>query len=449
MFFIIVKNIKAFLTDENFAEVYAMSAELLKCQLKGDGTCSSCSIKASDDVIISCGKCKMLFHAVCSSFENEICTRSFFKLWKTSKQNFIWYCNSCLTSLELDAASNDTTRINNLEQQLKSINSTFDEMKELIMLTIPKESSKASNTSGNNDLNNRELPESNTVKSIETDEPNANPWNVQSKVTILKDNLGHLPDLAQLEKNVIHNNLKVKKATHDPNGNVVLICPSAKDAIAVHDQATKDLPHNTVLEPRSASSVINIVGFQTKHELNTLYDLLIKSNIALSSLKGKSLDEIKMFFNMVAVKPCAKNPSVFRAVVRISKTLRHQIRLANNKLKVGFYLCQVYDRILAKRCNNCQTFGHWADQCPITNQVVCAHCSENHATNECEAATYKCTNCAKSNVFDCHHSANSADCPSYKKYRDSLKNETNKNSSTDSNMQSNDGSHYSSFLDLT
>ena len=109
--------------------------------------------------------------------------------------------------------------------------------------------------------------------------------------------------------------MKVKKATHDKQGNIVLVCPSAQDAVAVREQATKEFPKNTVLEPRSPSSVINIVGFRNNYDENTLNDLLISANSALSSLRDKPHDEVEMFFDIVAVKPCAKNPSVFRAVV--------------------------------------------------------------------------------------------------------------------------------------
>ena len=51
----------------------------------------------------------------------------------------MWFCDACLTSFELDAASNDTTRINNLEKEMGNMTSRLEEMKELIMLTIPKD----------------------------------------------------------------------------------------------------------------------------------------------------------------------------------------------------------------------------------------------------------------------------------------------------------------------
>ena len=59
----------------------------------------------------------------------------------------MWFCDSCLTSFELDAASNDTTRINNLEKEMGNMTSKLEEMKELIMLTIPKDKN---DTNGNN-----------------------------------------------------------------------------------------------------------------------------------------------------------------------------------------------------------------------------------------------------------------------------------------------------------
>ena len=338
----------------------------------------------------------------------------------------MWFCDTCLTSFEFDAASNDTARINKLETQLNVINSRFDEMKDLIVST-QSNSSESVNVHQNSDVQIKEnnTNQENERKTRENKEAlairNVNPWKVQSRVTILKDNLGNVPNLTEFEKKALGNNLKVKKATHDKQGNIVLVCPSAQDAVAVREQATKEFPKNTVLEPRSPSSVINIVGFRNKHDENTLNDLLISANSALSSLRDKPHDEVKMFFDIVAVKPCAKNQSVFRAVVRVSKTLRHLIRLSKDKLKVGFYICSVYDRTTAKRCNKCQAFGHWSSSCTEVNSV-CAKCGENHDTRgcECDSNSFHCVNCAKVSGADCNHSANSPTCPAYIAYRNSL-----------------------------
>ena len=404
-----------------------MCTTLLKCQLKGDGTCSSCSVTAPDDTIIKCVKCKMLFHAVCSSFENEICNKSLYKVFtqKSTKRNFMWFCDSCLTSFELDAASNDTTRINNLEKEMGNMTSKLEEMKELIMLTIPKDKN---DTNGNNtkqpiqdiDQSSRTGKNTNTVNQSQGT-ANNNPWHVPSKITILKDTLGHIPDLAEFEKNVLEKNLNIKKVTHDKKGNIVLQCPTAHDAVAVHEQATKDLPRHTILEPRSPSCIINVVGFYTEHDVDTIHELLIKGNVAFSALKDKPLEDVKKLFNILTVKPCAKNNSMYQAVIRVSKSLRHQIKLTNNRLKVGFYSCPVYDRILAKRCNRCQDYGHWADQCPKENPIVCAKCSGNHDTSSCVSTTLKCVHCAKISGTESCHSAASPSCPSYFKYRDTVK----------------------------
>ena len=411
------------------AESTVMST-LLKCQLEKDGKCSSCSNVVPDDSIIGCTKCKLLFHAVCPTYENEICNKTLFKMFsaKSTKCNFMWFCDPCLTSFEFEVTANDTARINNLEHQIKTMNSRFDEMKELILNTMSKDNQNAGKSNTQNKLksNNDSVKQSVEIEETTEDILNVNPWQVQSRVTILKDNLGNIPDLSEFERKAMDKNLNVKKATHDKKGNIILVCPSAQDALAVHEQATKDFPLNTVLDPKSPTSVINIVGFRTNHSVDILYELLIKANASLSSLQCKPLTEVKMCFDIVAVKPCAKNPSVFRAVVRVSKALRHQIKLSKDKLKIGFYVCSVYDQILAKRCNKCQTFGHWSNECTANTNVVCARCGKNHDTQNCESTTYNCVNCAKTSGVDCDHSANSTNCPAYIAYRDSLQHKANK-----------------------
>ena len=95
---------------------------------------------------------------------------------------------------------------------------------------------------------------------------------------------------------MLEKNLNIKKVTHDKKGNIVLQCPTAHDAVAVHEQATKDLPRHTILEPRSPSCIINVVGFYTEHDVDTMHELLIQGNVAFSALKDKPLEDVKKTF---------------------------------------------------------------------------------------------------------------------------------------------------------
>ena len=83
--------------------------------------------------------------------------------------------------------------------------------------------------------------------------------------------------------------------------------------------------------------------------------------------------------------------------------------------------CKVYDRYNIKRCYNCQTYGHYAKDCPTKEVPVCGKCSEQHNTRDCTSVTSKCINCMIDNCDDYEHPTFSIKCPSLIKEQNQLK----------------------------
>ena len=89
-------------------------------------------------------------------------------------------------------------------------------------------------------------------------------------------------------------------------------------------------------------------------------------------------------------------------------------------------MCKIYDQYHVKRCNNCQSFGHFYKDC--SNQaVVCANCGGNHSTRDCTSRTSKCVNCVKEGgpIAECEHRADDAGCPSLRKQQEKMKKNLN------------------------
>ena len=91
-------------------------------QLLDDGKCHSCSSQVDDNEIIKCFQCKAGFHAVCDG-SNDICNKSLLVLYKqkSSKRNFTWFCDKCLTHLEAidtEAQTSQTRKVDDLEKKI-------------------------------------------------------------------------------------------------------------------------------------------------------------------------------------------------------------------------------------------------------------------------------------------------------------------------------------------
>ena len=116
-------------------------------QLNDNGICSTCNILSLEMEYVQCGICKLKFHAVCNSStgDDKWATKSMIATFKASstKRNFQFLCNYCLTSLENKLGDLDGQRIRKMEENMENINKELAEIKSA--LVAQKEEPVASN----------------------------------------------------------------------------------------------------------------------------------------------------------------------------------------------------------------------------------------------------------------------------------------------------------------
>ena len=108
-----------------------------------------------------------------------------------------------------------------------------------------------------------------------------------------------------------------------------------------------------------------------------------------------------------------KTPNLYKAVVRVSSDIRQAIERSGDHLNIGLTSCSVYDDFFIRRCNKCQGFNHWKDDCPADIPAICGRCGESHDTKSCKSTTVKCANCMKAGFSDISHESSSGKCQAY------------------------------------
>ena len=375
------------------------------CYISDNGSCITCKVAIDDNEVLQCFSCSKNFHALCKNTGNQICNKSLLTLLlqRSTKKNFVWYCDNCLTRLELNNAESKSSQ----SEKVEALENKIDLLTEKV-----------------NTISNALAPLDNSapLQINRGQKRTPNVWKNTSKVTILKNNLSGAPNLQQLEQRVVDDGIEVTSSKRTPGGDFIITCPTSSAANKVKALANTLLPDHVVKDPHVKYSWINVVGFETNHSLDDVFKMLVNNNYVFESLKGKTIEHAAEFLEVKLVKPCLKNPNIYRALLKVSNSLRAVIKRGQDKLRIGLYNCQVYDQApQIRRCNKCQRFGHWVAECNDQNGKACAKCASlSHETRNCpDSSVPKCINCSRAGVANLHpaHTADSPICPCFIEFR--------------------------------
>ena len=402
-----------------------------KFQLDVKGSCKSCKKTPIDTDLLKCYLCKGLFHGTCSEDKNEqVAAKTTVRNFNlaSTKNNFKFLCNCCLTKFEIDQSKADSDRLTVVENNVGDIKSELAELK-----TLLKNGISSQPIEGVSELKD-DLSE---IKSMinsgscsDSSDKKDNIWHNEERLKVLKippsnpmlilNNRGDANN-NDVEKTIVDNKIPVTKTFKNNKGDLVLVC----ETVDSRDKLKTLIANSdTKIDTKSVDEKkpgITIVGMNYEMSKSEVVEQIISQNqfIRNLSLSNDINDHIKIH----DIKPTKAKPGVFQAFASVSALLRKGIKTFNDKLTVGITVCKVYDRFNVRRCNNCQGLGHFYKECPTPNVPVCANCAGSHSTNNCTSNNKVCINCK--NAGDPHSHA--ASDPLCKTMLDRLENMKSKN----------------------
>ena len=106
-------------------------------QLTSDGKCKSCNTQVEDHEILKCFKCKSNYHCLCNG-SSAICNKSLLTLYlqKSTKKNFKWFCDVCLTQLEInetETMTSHTQKVNDLENKIDMLSAQVSSITDILV----------------------------------------------------------------------------------------------------------------------------------------------------------------------------------------------------------------------------------------------------------------------------------------------------------------------------
>lgn len=376
--------------------------------INGEGKCTSCSQVCSKSEILCCCSCESSFHAVCSSVDKKeyLCTTSYLKMYysSTSKSNFKWFCDSCLTTFEVSKTATVDDRIGHLTSQVSKMVSNMNELNQTV-------ASLQQNQLQDGKHNNDDFPQpawvdpnrTQAVKSSLLIKPTA------GTTTSLSNDLGKIRDIA------VNNNIQVRNVGISKSGNTFIHCSSTADRNKLQPLLSDNYQGREIIPLKENLPHITINGIIQVDDEDITGDKVLRQicnqNPVIADLK-ESGEELKVLFVRKQI-----TSKTIMAVVKVGTKIRDAIKHNGNRLFIGISSCRVFDRFFVKRCNKCQSFGHYKDQCK--GHAVCGYCAESHCSEDCpikdskDCSLLKCHNCKENGLDYIGHSTFWPKCPSY------------------------------------
>ena len=381
-------------------------------KLDGDGNCAACGKLSLQGEHIQCFTCKDNFHVVCTAAgaDDKVATKTTVSgfLLPSTKRNFMFNCDRCLTELEMRMADTESRRVDILENKMDGIDTQLAEIKKLL-----NTKTKATEVvQGKEKVANQEKYsiwfDKERLKSVKAPEPKA-----VLVINATPDSQKNTENRNAIEKVVMDNGISLTETYENRSGNLVLVCESQEARDRLKNVVENGNQGIEMSSPKTKQKPITIVGLPKSYKEEEIVDLLLKNDfISNFAVANKIEDHLKIH----VVKPLRNNPKVFQVFASVSPILRDGINQFRDRVLVGISSCRVYDRSQTRRCNNCQHFGHFAKECPTADEPSCGKCSGDHRTDQCSSEEKKCINCVRKNVAESNHTAFDHKCPTLMKH---------------------------------
>ena len=238
-----------------------------KFVLDSSGVCSVCTDSPSENELIRCATCKLVFHALCptASDENFICRMSFLKLWHgpSVRANFKWYCDTCLTAQEERAVSSMEDRFDKLLTMFTALSADVASLKS--GLNSDRNAYNTSHTLPSHTVGTQNSNVSLPVDTAWSDKKRMQ--NVKASLVIkqkagISTDVDKSSELSRLKNVAVENGIAVSRVGYDKKGNTFIDCRSVNDRNKLQPLLATDLIDKEVSVIKEKSPCISIVGIQ-------------------------------------------------------------------------------------------------------------------------------------------------------------------------------------------
>ena len=422
------------------------------------GTCSTCDGKVQSTAVITCKLCNDIYHAVCprSTKQNKICNETLLKSYSqnSTKDNFMWYCDTCLTMNEHDTKCSLQEKLNAILLKFDLLSSTLNSVKNEVanntkhimesrtctigintnaetVQPISQQSEISSKNVAPSDSDNawsKRLPVNQKQATASSDGKSYSRIVKKKNATILlkcSEN-GEKPDAKQIREVAIAYGIPINRVNFTANNNAVISLPSTevRDTLKPLLAAKPSLKKHAVANLEEKLPAITVLDIREELVESEFMDMMKVQNPTIATLidQGEGFTDVTLAIKQVG------NHKFTQVHATVSLKLRTAIKKNGDRIYIGLSSCRVVDKFGILRCYKCHNHSHVAKNCSGT--ACCGYCSaENHESNSCELKSniyenksrLNCINCKRRSLNSQGHSVFWSLCPINKQFREKAK----------------------------
>ena len=310
------------------------------CIIDQSGSCTECKKEADDNEILQCQSCEVFCHATCG--EGTPSKPQLINFKKIKSRNFIFYCDSCLTRRESFEASSTKEQIDELKQSVSDLHSEF---KKFQMKFPDTEKKKPSSED--------EQPQK-WSEVVKTD---------KRKATLCIKSGSEAVDLSEIGKLAVENNIQISSAKVSEKGDIFINMPSqvSKEALApLLNQS--GINKENIIEVKSKLPTISVLNVKNYESKERFIEKVKKQNPTIKT-QIENGSEFNVVFSKKPKDETSEQANGHQVVIRVSEEIRNSIKRNGNRIFLELSAHKVVDRFYIKRCNRCQMYGHYQNQC--------------------------------------------------------------------------------------
>lgn len=330
---------------------------------------SACSACGKGVRVFGCDRCGNLYCDACSAL-----TSSEIRCIELKKRTLLFYCETCRSQEDRGHVDMLEDLFNSrMEEFLKNINSSFENLKENLMALASQKLSGLPSAVSPSVSTYAKAVSKNSQQSVVVKPKNASQKNSQTKIDLV-----HGVD-------PVGSQIKINNVKQIRNGGLVVNCRGVEDANKLVQLAEENLSSKYEIHPiRKVLPRVRVAGISEKYDKEVLRNYIVKQNEALfhDSAECKVLE----------VNSLKNKTDLYQATLQLDSSSYGRV-LESGCLLVGFEICRVFDAVEITRCFRCNGFNHTSRVCKRDH--VCPRCGAGHDLKECTVSKTElcCINC--------------------------------------------------------